>query len=127
MEKDCLDIRSYRIRANVAVHLALPEQSYYIILVVNTNQILPEWRNQLCEQIVYSKRCIQAMVTGHECSIWDDVLDETYLGFYNDQPPVDHCFMTTWHENETLEDITEFAKFSMELEDVSNLVIVHIE
>ncbi|ENV08341.1 hypothetical protein F966_03015 [Acinetobacter higginsii] len=35
--------------------------------------------------------------------------------------------MTTWHENETLEDITEFAKFSMQLEDVSSLVIVHIE
>lgn len=127
MEKDCLDIRSYRIRANEAVHVALPEQSYYIILAVNTDQILPEWRNWICEQIVYSRLCIQAMVTGHECSIWDNVLDETYLGFYNYQPPVDHCFMTTWHENETLEDITEVAKFSMELEDVSNLVIVHIE
>lgn len=35
--------------------------------------------------------------------------------------------MTTWHENETLKDITEFTKFSMQLKDVSNLVIVHIE
>ncbi|MEQ1066242.1 hypothetical protein ABLB96_14370 [Acinetobacter sp. XH1741] len=127
MEKDCLDIRSYRIRANEEKHLALPEQSYYIILAVNTDQILSQWRNWICKQIVYSKHCIQAMVTGHESSIWDDVLDETYLAFYNYQPPVDHCFMTTWHEDETLEHITECAKFSMQLEDISKLVIVHIE
>lgn len=30
-------------------------------------------------------------------------------------------------EDETLEDITECAKFSMQLEDISNLVIVHIK
>ncbi|MEQ1188852.1 MULTISPECIES: DUF7684 family protein [Acinetobacter] len=127
MEKDCLDIRSYRIKANEEKHLILPEQLYYIILVVKNGQILPEWRNWICEQIVYSKHCIQAMVTGYECSIWDDVLDETYLVFYNYQPPVDHCFMTTWYEDETLEDITECTKTTMQLEDISNLVIVHIE
>lgn len=127
MEKDCLDIRSYRIKANEEKHLILPEQPYYIILVVKTDQILPEWRNWICKQIVYSKHCIQAMVTGYECSIWDDVLDETYLVLYNYQPPIDHCFMTTWHEDETLEDITECAKITMQLEDISNLVIVHIE
>ncbi|ELW82740.1 hypothetical protein ACINWCA92_2537 [Acinetobacter baumannii WC-A-92] len=37
----------------------------------------------MCEQIVYSKHCIQAMVTEYECSIWDDVLDENYLVLYN--------------------------------------------
>lgn len=127
MKKDCLDIRSYRIRTNEDADLVLPEQSYYIILIVGTKQILPEWRNWICEQIVYSKLCTQAMVTGYECSIWDDVLDETYLGFYNYQPPANNCFMTTWHENQTLDEVIEFAKFSMELEGVSNLVIVHIE
>ena len=30
-------------------------------------------------------------------------------------------------EDETLEDITECAKFSMQLEDISKLVIIHIE
>ena len=127
MEKNCLDIETYKIRVNERTDLVLPEQSYYIILVVNTNQVLPEWRNQLCEQIVHSRLCIQAMVTGYECFVWHDVLDETYLVFYNYQPPVDHCFMTTWHEDETLEDITECAKTTMQFEDISNLVIVHIE
>lgn len=88
MEKDSLDIRSYRIRANEEKHLILPEHPYSIILVVETDQILPKWRNWICEQIVYSKHCIQAMVTGYECSIWHDVLDETYLVFttINHQP-----------------------------------------
>ena len=35
--------------------------------------------------------------------------------------------MTTWYEDETLEDITECAKTTMQLKDISNLVIVHIE
>ncbi len=49
MEKNCLDIETYKIRVNERTDLVLPEQSYYIILVVNTNPVLPEWRNQLCE------------------------------------------------------------------------------
>lgn len=35
--------------------------------------------------------------------------------------------MTTWYEDETLEDITECAKITMQLKDISNLVILHIE
>ncbi|CAI3106031.1 hypothetical protein MWMV14_MWMV14_00397 [Acinetobacter baumannii] len=57
MEKDCSDIRSYRIRANEEKHLILPEQPYYIILVVESTQILPEWRNWICDclfQTLYS-------------------------------------------------------------------------
>ncbi len=127
MEKNCLDIETYKIRVNERTDLTLPEQSYYIILVVNTNPVLPEWRNQLCEQIVHSRLCIQAMVTGHECSIWDDVLDETYVAFYNNEPPIDTCFMTTWHENESLDEVIEFAKIGMQLESISKLVIVQIE
>ncbi|MGG2098700.1 hypothetical protein ABFY41_14115 [Acinetobacter haemolyticus] len=127
MKKDCLDIQSCRIRANEEAHLVLPEQPYYIILIVDTKQILPEWRNWICEQIVYSKRCIQAMVTGHECSIWDDVLDETYVAFYNNEPPINTCFITTWHENETLDEVIEFAKIGMQLESISKLVILQIE
>jgi len=45
MEKGCLNIRSYRIRANEEKHLILTEQPYYILLVVETDQILPKWRN----------------------------------------------------------------------------------
>lgn len=127
MKKDCLDIQSCRIRANEEADLVLPEQPYYIILIVDTKQILPEWRNWICEQIVYSKRCIQAMVTGHECSIWDDVLDETYVAFYNNEPPINTCFITTWHENVTLDEVIEFAKIGMQLESISKLVILQIE
>lgn len=41
MEKDSLDIRSYRIRSNEEKHLFLPRYPYSIILVVETDQILP--------------------------------------------------------------------------------------
>lgn len=35
--------------------------------------------------------------------------------------------MTTWHENETLDEVIEFAKIGMQLESISKLIIVQIE
>ncbi|MBO3656507.1 DUF7684 family protein [Acinetobacter haemolyticus] len=127
MNTENINIEYVTTEANEDITLTLPKNDYFAILMINTDQVSPSWRNQLCEQIVYSKRCIQAMVTGHECSIWDDVLDETYVAFYNNEPPINTCFMTTWHENETLDEVIEFAKIGMQLESISKLIIIQIE
>ncbi|WAU74861.1 DUF7684 family protein [Acinetobacter sp. TR11] len=127
MNTENINIEYVTTEANEDITLTLPKNDYFAILMINTDQVSPSWRNQLCEQIVHSRLCIQAMVTGHECSIWDDVLDETYVAFYNNEPPIDTCFMTTWHENESLDEIIEFAKIGMQLESISKLVIVQIE
>lgn len=127
MNTENINIEYVTTDVNENITLTLPKNDYFAILRINTNQVLPEWRNQLCEQIVHSRLCIQVMVTGHECSIWDDVLDETYVAFYNNEPPIDTCFMTTWHENETLDEVIELAKIGMQFENISKLVIVQIE
>lgn len=127
MNTENINIEYVTTDVNENITLTLPKNDYFAILRINTNQVLPEWRNQLCEQIVHSRLCIQVMVTGHECSIWDDVLDETYVAFYNNEPPIDTCFMTTWHENETLDEVIELAKIGMQLESISKLVIIQIE
>lgn len=115
------------IYANENITFTLTQNDYFAILVIRTSQVSTSWRDQFCEGLINSEHCKQVMVLGHECSIWDDVLDETYLHFYNDQPPIDTCFMTTWHENETLEEVIEFAKIGMQLESISELMIVYIE
>lgn len=127
MNTENINIEYVTTDVNENITLTFPKNDYFAILRINTNQVLPEWRNQLCEQIVHSRLCIQVMVTGHECSIWDDVLDETYVAFYNNEPPIDTCFMTTWHENETLDEVIELAKIGMQLESISKLVIIQIE
>lgn len=127
MNTENINIEYVTTEANEDITLTLPKNDYFAILMINTDQVSPSWRNQLCEQIVNSRLCIQAMVTGHECSIWDDVLDETYVAFYNNEPPIDTFFMTTWHENETLDEVIELAKIGMQLESISKLVIVQIE
>lgn len=127
MNTENINIEYVTTEANEDITLTLPKNDYFAILMINTDQVSPSWRNQLCEQIVHSRLCIQAMVTGHECSIWDDVLDETYVAFYNNEPPINTCFITTWHENETLDEVIEFAKIGMQLESISKLVILQIE
>lgn len=127
MNTENINIEYVTTEANEDITLTLPKNDYFAILMINTDQVYPSWRNQFCEKIVSSKQCIQVMVLGHECSIWDDVLDETYVDFYNNELPIDTCFMTTWHENETLDEVIEFAKIGMQFEEVSTLMIVLIQ
>ena len=45
-------------------------------------------------------------VVGRDCEIWHDVMDELCVGDGTD--PVD--MLTTWHPDEPIEDVIEFAK-----------------
>jgi hypothetical protein len=46
---------------------------------------------------------------GNECDLWDDSVDwATIDKESNDIQPEGECVMTTWHENETLEEAAGF-------------------
>ena len=52
------------------------------------------------------------MAWGLECSEWDDSVDWAVLEKFDfGKIPDGHFVMTTWHENETLEEALCFAKF----------------
>ena len=104
-------ISHYDLLANQAIHLELPQEPYIVVLAIHNNNVTNDWRNQCSDWIVKSKQCYWALAWGHECSIWDDALDYSYLEFCNYDLPEDndYNFMTTWHENQTLEDVIEFA------------------
>ncbi len=74
------------------------------------------------------------MAWGHECSLWDDSVDIASLERFNfEAVPLDKSIMTTWHENETLDDVFWFAGLCAEtmngvlLDDILILDITDIE
>lgn len=107
-----IKISHYNLLANQAIHFELPKEPYIVVIAIYNNNVSNDWRNLCSDWIVQSEQCYWAMAWGHECSIWDDALDYSYLEFCNYDLPEDddYNFMTTWHEDQTLEDVIEFAE-----------------
>ena len=59
MNTENINIEYVTTDVNENITLTLPKNDYFAILRINTNQVLPEWRNQLCEQIVHSRPIVQ--------------------------------------------------------------------
>lgn len=84
------------------------DEEYVVLLVVNDDSITPDEQEGLSQQFV-ATGCRYAVCFGHECSTWDDSIDYAYLETDpNFDPPEDRFVMTTWHENEPIEDVVEF-------------------
>ena len=55
--------------------------------------------------------CRYAVCAGDQCSTWDDSVDMAYLATdSNRSPPEDRFVMTSWHEDEGLEDVAHFLR-----------------
>ena len=105
-------VQHYDLLSNQEITLELPQQPYIVVIAIHNNNVSNDWRNLCSDWIVKSEQCYWAMAWGHECSIQDDALDYSYLEFCNYDLPDDddYNFMTTWHEDQTLEEVIEFAE-----------------
>jgi hypothetical protein len=57
--------------------------------------------------------CLYAMAWGADCLLWDDSIDFANIDKFDPESiPDDQFVMTTWHDDETLEDVLFFAKFN---------------
>ena len=56
--------------------------------------------------------CLYMMAWGRDCSLWDDNVDCANIKNFTGDIPDDKFIMTTWHNDETLEDVVDFATFS---------------
>lgn len=55
--------------------------------------------------------CLYAMAWGIDCSLWDDSIDEANIAtFFPKSVPADQFVMTTWHSEETIDDVFFYAK-----------------
>lgn len=77
-----------------------------------------EYRQEVSEALVKAG-CLYCISWGVDCSAWDDSVDAAassslvFDGYFGDR-----CVMTTWHENETLEETVSFAKHCTDYTDI---------
>ena len=99
----------------------------YRCIVIIEQDVAPEWRELVSHWLVKSG-CVYMMAWGYECEAWDDSVDEAILiAFDYGEIPEDKFVMTTWHEDETLEDVFFFAKnAAFARPETSNFLLLHI-
>jgi len=72
-------------------------------------KVSPEWRHMVSEWLV-EKGCLYMIAHGQECSLWDDSVDWANIEAYKFKDiPDDKSIMTTWHEDESLQEVLYFA------------------
>jgi hypothetical protein len=88
---------------------AFNDMEYVCILFNNDPDISNEDQNRISDQLVRSG-CKYAVCAGFNCSSWDDSVDLAYLATDENYDPPDETFvMTSWHENESAEEIIFFG------------------
>ena len=80
------------------------EEDYALLLVIASPLVSVGQRDRITSDIVNSP-CQYALTFGHDCEVWHDVIDETCVG---DGPSEERFFMTTWHDDEPIEDVIDF-------------------
>ena len=91
--------RPYRFEAPLA-------GAFVLLLEVSDPAVTPGEQTELSRAIATSG-CRYALCRGVGCSSWDDSLDEASVVAEIDGRP-QPFLMTTWHEDEPLEDVLEF-------------------
>jgi hypothetical protein len=77
-----------------------PGEFYVCILFANDHAITPEEQASLSKDLVVTG-CRYALCSGDDGSIWDDSVDAA-MGD-------DVFFLTTWHDDDTLEDVIHYG------------------
>lgn len=80
------------------------EENYALLLVIASPLISVGQRDRITSDIVNS-RCQYALTFGHDCEVWHDIIDETCVG---DVTCEERFIMTTWHDDEPIEDVIDF-------------------
>lgn len=79
------------------------------VLIIEAD-VESEWQSAVSRWLADSG-CRYMMAWGAACSSWDDSVDEANLEqFDHGEIPEDEFIMTTWHDDESLEDVLRFAK-----------------
>ena len=62
------------------------------------------------------KKILLFCTVGKDCELWHDIMDEIFVGFGKER---DFLMITTWHNDETLDNVVQFAK-DFEIEGIEN-------
>jgi hypothetical protein len=92
------------------------------------SEVSQTWQWDVSRWLV-SSGCRYMLAWGKECDSWDDAVDEANLERFNyEDIPEEEIVMTTWHEDEDLEEVFWFAKNRAKhpVLDLNETLIVHI-
>ncbi|MEO8673039.1 MAG: hypothetical protein ABI411_17105 [Tahibacter sp.] len=88
----------------------LPSSPAMRAVVIIDADVAPDWQRFVSQWLVRSG-CLYMLAWGPGCSSWDDSVDFASIERHGFQAiPDDESVMTTWHENDPLEDVFHFAK-----------------
>jgi hypothetical protein len=110
---------------------SLPDSSYlgpFRAVVVIDESITLDWQSKVSTWLVKSG-CLYMLAWGKGSSAWDDSVDLANLEEFDfGSIPEDKFVMTTWHEDESVEDVFRFSKNDAIHPKVklTNTIILHI-
>jgi hypothetical protein len=115
------------VAPNAELPNAVIRAPFRAVVIVEAT-VTPEWRAKASDWLV-SAGCLYMMAWGAECSLWDDSVDwanieQKSLG----EIPEDRFVMTTWHEDEMLNEVFWQSKncaFHSSI-DIDNTLLLHI-
>ncbi len=82
----------------------------YRSVVIVEDEVSPEWQAAISSWLVHSG-CLYMMAWGKDCSTWDDSVDFANLEQFDfGDIPDGQNTMTTWHDDEPLQEVFRFAK-----------------
>ena len=92
----------------------LPDVSGYApfrAVIAAEIQTSTQWRNEVGDWLV-RQGCLFAMAWGQDCSHWHDAVDWANIMAFDPNPVPDEAHvMTTWHEDQSLEEVFWEAQF----------------
>ena len=100
----------------------------YRAVVVLQAEYSSEWQNEVSDWLVRSG-CLFMMAWGPNCSSWDDSVDWSNIEEFNfEDIPEDRFVITTWHENDPLDEVFWIAGFcaSQGVVEIQNTIIAHV-
>ena len=117
-----VDIRT--LPADAGTLSAPFQEDYALLLVISTGSITKEQRERIASDVVTS-RCQYALTYGNDCQAWHDAID---LAGVDAGGPEDRFLMTTWHDDEPIEDVVDFLWWNTSYDcfEAVRLAIVHI-
>ena len=82
----------------------------FVAFVIIRADVTVDWQWDVSQWLVASG-CLSMAAWGIACTTWDDSVDEANLIAYDwGEIPEDRAVMTSWHDDESLDEATFFAK-----------------
>lgn len=105
------DRRFWFLRLDPPYDTAIPGfgSPFVTIVVACDPTLMPDKQADISTQLV-AKDCRYVLAWGIDSSSWDDSVDMAFIATDPEfNPPNDRMVMTTWHDNETIDDVVWFA------------------